>query len=71
MYSIVGYNFWMEDMFERIRCGEMGPPGLLLTTAGEGCMTYVSKEDYALACAATLCCQDLEPNCKFEARGPK
>ena len=45
--------------------------GFVLTTAGEGCMAYVSKEDYALACAAALCRPDLEPNCKFEVSGPE
>lgn len=70
-YSIVGYNFWMEDMFERIRRGEMGPPGLVLTTATpDTCMAYVSKEDYARACACALARADLSPNTKYDVSGP-
>lgn len=57
-------------MFERIRYGEMGPPGIVLTTDVEGRMAYVSKEDYALSCAAALSRPDLEHNYKFEVSGP-
>lgn len=74
-YAVVAYNWWMDDMVDWIRsgCGSPADPDgtKFLTTANEGKMAYVSKVDYARACAAALARSDIEVNVKYEVSGPE
>lgn len=74
-YAIVAYNYWMEEMFDWVNSGKASPAESgrtqFLTTAAEGRMAYVSKEDYARACAAALARSDIEANVKYDVSGPE
>ena len=65
----------MEEMLEWVRSGNASPSDCggtkFLTTASEGRMAYVSKDDYARACAAALARSDIEVNVKFDVSGPE
>lgn len=66
-YTVLGFNLWMETHMEFLR-GEI-EAGTLCTTVPTGKAAFISREDYAKACAAALV-SSKPLNTKYEVTGP-
>ena len=67
-YTVLGFNLWMETHMDFLR-GEIAL-GTLCTTTPNGKVAFISREDYARACAAALA-STKEMRDKYELTGPE
>lgn len=67
-HTVLGYNIWMESQLEWLR-GDI-EAGTLYTTSAAGKAAFISRDDYAKACAAALV-SDSPKNVKYELTGPE
>ena len=67
-YTVLGYNIWMESQLDWLQ-GDV-EAGAIYTTSAAGKAAYISREDYARACAAALV-NNSAKNMKYELTGPE